>query len=92
MISRLEALIRRRMAWPLHGRTFMSKRFRAYFDGGYPKFRWLPRFYRMAYDRYWCLRGFWVSWLGRCLHFSFGRDVHGLYADRHSLNKKGISK
>jgi hypothetical protein len=85
-MSRLQNAIRTRFAHPLHGKKLAWRsRLRIYCDGGYPAFRWVPRFFRIGYDPAWGLRGFWVSWLGRQFHFSFGRDRNGLYRrSRHT--------
>jgi hypothetical protein len=60
-------------------RVFWSKWFRLYTDGGWPKVRAIPRFNRMHYDPHWGMCGFCVTWLGRQVFFSFGRDINKFY-------------
>ena len=80
MRGRLEAFIRYHFSWRLHGKHLIWTRyFRLYCDGGYPNFYWIPRYDKYGYDKYWGMRGFCLTWMGRQFFFSFGLDKRGFY-------------
>ena len=61
----------RRLVWSCYMRIFT--------DGGFPKFRWLPRFRRLHYAPYWGMYGFALYLFGREFNFSFGQDENNLF-------------
>jgi hypothetical protein len=64
----------------LRGKVFIWRNsIRVYCDGGYPRFLWFPHFCWKLYHPHWEMKGFCITWIGRQLFFSFGRDNKGLY-------------
>lgn len=55
---------------------------RIFCDGGKPIIRYIPRFRRAYYAKFWGMSGFVIYFLGREFNFSFGKDVNGLYRKR----------
>lgn len=74
--------IKKHFTYPLYARNILwEKKIRIFCDGGEPIWNWIPRIHRMGYDKYWGMIGFWMTWLGRQICFSFGEDKMGLYSE-----------
>ena len=67
------------MSWLKGKRLFWTHYVRVFTDGGYPKFRYFPRFRRLHYATHWGMRGFAIYLFGREFNFSFGIDKNKLY-------------
>jgi hypothetical protein len=77
-------LVLRLWTYPMKYRTIIwTRRIRIFCDGGYPIFRWVPRFRHQYYDQFWGLCGFAIYLWGRELNFCFGTDRNNLYHNPH---------
>lgn len=64
----------------LKGKTLLWNPYlRIFADGGNPKFKYKFKICNCHVDPHWKIKEFCVTWIGRQVFFSFGKDVKGLY-------------